>query len=129
MTIEEKILYHQIHPLKLLTDWSTGLVAIYLLWRHELIAALLLAFLPSILISWVLVRYAALECLRSSRFGGYIRQYMTRPIESLRFIGYGIMAAGGWFHLVGLVLFGLLVILFAWLNGKVFPRWQSVSPK
>jgi hypothetical protein len=76
-----------------------------------------------------LVRYAALERLKSSRFGGYLRRYMTRPIEALRFTGYGIMAAGGWFHLAGLILFGLSVILFAWLNGKVFPRWQPRDPK
>jgi len=31
MTNREKVLYHQIHPLKLLTDWSTGAVSFYLL--------------------------------------------------------------------------------------------------
>jgi len=40
ITIREKVLYHQIHPLKLFTDWSTGLVAVWLCWRHRLAEAL-----------------------------------------------------------------------------------------
>ena len=40
MTREEKLLYHQIHPLKLLTDWTAGFAALPLLWRHRLRAAL-----------------------------------------------------------------------------------------
>jgi len=43
MTLQEKVLYHQIHPLKLITDWGTGLAALYLFWQHALFGALLLA--------------------------------------------------------------------------------------
>jgi hypothetical protein len=45
----EKILYHQIHPLKLLTHWSASFAAFPLFWRHRVRAALLLISVPPIL--------------------------------------------------------------------------------
>jgi hypothetical protein len=34
MEFREKVLYHQIHPLTLLTDWGAGLVAIVTAWAR-----------------------------------------------------------------------------------------------
>ena len=31
MTLQEKSLHYQIHPARLLMDWGTGIVALYLL--------------------------------------------------------------------------------------------------
>lgn len=47
MSMEEKVLYHQIHPVKLLADWVPGLGSIYLMWRHQLAAMLLSTFIPA----------------------------------------------------------------------------------
>jgi hypothetical protein len=47
MTSVEKSLFHQIHPLKHVADWGTGLLALYPFWQHELLAAILIAFIPS----------------------------------------------------------------------------------
>ena len=121
MSMQEKALYHQVHPLKLFTDWSTGILALYPFWQNDLLVALLIAFLPSILISLLLVAFADLEKYRQSSFGKYIHQYMTRPVELLRLAGYAVMAAGAWIHLAWLIPAGLLVILLAWLNGLIFP--------
>jgi hypothetical protein len=54
--------------------------------------------------------------------GKYIHQYMTRPIEVMRFAGYALMAIGAWYHTVWLIPAGLLIILLAWLRGVVFPN-------
>jgi len=35
METREKVLYHQIHPAKLLTDWGTLPIALYLLWQRR----------------------------------------------------------------------------------------------
>ena len=43
MTQQEKYLYHQIQPLKLVTDWSTGLLALYFFWLHQIIANIIIA--------------------------------------------------------------------------------------
>jgi hypothetical protein len=122
MTFQEKTLYHQIHPLKLFTDWSTGIVALYPLWQHDLITALVIAVVPTVIISLLLVRFAHLERYEESRFGKYIGKYMTRAMEMLRFVGYGVMALGAWLHLVWLIPLGLLVIVLAWFRGVIFPH-------
>ena len=70
MTLEEKKIYSQIHPVKLLTDVVTGFGAVYLLWYHDLIAAVCLAFIPSTVVSLILIAKTDLEkykrvCLRN----------------------------------------------------------------
>jgi hypothetical protein len=117
MTPKEKILYHQIHPLKLLTDWVTGLFALYFFWHHQICAAVATALIPPVVVSWVLIKFSNLERQRASRFGQYIQRYMTRTMEALRLVGYIIMAAGAWYHALFFIGLGLLIILGAWLNG------------
>lgn len=121
MNFEEKSLYQQIHPLKLLTDWGTGIVALYLFWQHALITALLVAFVPSLLVSLWLIRCANLDKYKQSRFGQYVRQHMTRWMQALRLVGYGVMAMAAWYHHAWLMLLGLLAILLAWFRGVLFP--------
>ena len=122
MTREEKILYHQIHPLKLLTDCIAGFAALFLLWRHRLRAALLVTFVPPILASALIIRYVDLEPYKRSPFGRYVRLYMTREMEGVRFAGYLIMMLGAWHRGPRLISLGLLVILFGWFRGMLFPQ-------
>ena len=117
MTLIEKSLYHQIHPLKLFT---AGLIALHPFWRHYFLIALLTAFAPSMVVSFFLIRFADLEKYKQSGFGKYVREYMTRPIEAVRFLGYGIMSLGAWLHAGWLIPIGLLVIALAWLRGFLF---------
>ena len=122
MTLQEKILYHQIHPLKLFTDWSAGILALYPLWQNNLLPALLIAFIPPAIVSSILIRFANLERYRQSSFGKYVQQYMTRSVEAMRFAGYALMAIGAWYHVVWLIPAGLLVVILAWLRGVIFPK-------
>ena len=85
MTHGEKIFYHQIHPLKLLTDWAAGLAALPLLWRHRLREAVLVTFVPPILASVLVERYVDLEPYKRSAFGRYVELYMTREMQGVRF--------------------------------------------
>jgi len=117
MTREEKVLYHQIHPLKLLTDWTASFAALPLLWRHRLRAALLVTFVPSILI----IRYVELEPYRRSAFGGYVERYMTREMQGVRLAGCLIMSLGAWYRKPWSVPLGVLVVLFGWSCGILFP--------
>jgi hypothetical protein len=121
MTLQEKSLYHQIHPVKLFTDWSAGLIALYPFWRHNFVVALLIAFLPSIVVSLILIRFVNLEKQKKSSFGRYVRQYMTRSIETVRFVGFIIMAIGAWYHVVWVIVAGLMIIILTWLRGVLLP--------
>jgi hypothetical protein len=121
VTREEKILYHQIHPLKLLTDCTAGFAALPLLWRRRLRAALLVTLVPPILSSILIIRYVDLEPYKRSAFGRYVERYMTREMQGVRLAGYLIMSLGAWYRRPWSVPLGLLVVLFGWSRGILFP--------
>lgn len=123
MTRAEKILYHQIHPLKLAVDISSGLFTTYLMWVHySLWWTLLIAFLPSIVVSLLIIRFANLETYKNSKFGNYLRMYMTRIIEAIRLTGQIVMWAAAWMHLPWLIVIGFLIIVAGWMNGLFKPK-------
>ncbi len=119
MTLKEKALYNQIHPLKLSTDILAAVVSLYLFWLRQPVPALLLHFVPPIVASWLLIRYADLEPLKESAFGRYVGRTMTRMIEAIRLFGDLVMIFGAWRHDVMLLALGLLVIIGAWCNGLI----------
>jgi hypothetical protein len=126
MNLKEKVLYHQIHPVKLLTDISTAVFTLYLLWRHYLISAIFVAIIPSIIVTLIIIGTVELEKYKESAFGRYIKKYMTRAMELVRFAGYAVMAVGAWYHIAWMVPFGFSIILFGWLRGAVSPE-RSVA--
>ncbi len=121
LNLEDKALYHQIHPLKLAADWGSTPLALYWLWRHKLWAGLGVSLIPPVVASWAIMRFVNLEPYRQSAFGHYIRHYMTPPIQGLRLAGFGLLGFGAWVHRAWLIPAGLDVILLAWLRGIIFP--------
>jgi hypothetical protein len=121
VTAKEKVLYHQIHPLKLLADWGAGLLALYPFWRHAPLTAVLVALIPPGVASFLLLRFADLERYKDSAFGRYVGRYMTRQVEAVRFAGYVVAALGAWYHLPWLIPAGLAVTVLAWHRGVLFP--------
>jgi hypothetical protein len=117
MTRSEKILYHQIHPIKLGTDIFFGLSSLYFFWQHSLMLALVLHFAPPVLAPLLVISLADLEQQKNSTFGRYIKRMMTRRIEAIRFAGDIIMILGGWYRSYSLVIMGILIVLAAWLSG------------
>ncbi len=122
MNVQEKILYHQIHPIKLLADWVPGIGSIYLMWRHQLAATLLSTFIPAGLGSLYVIKTADLAPYRESRFGHYLKRYMTPHWEGVRFFGMVIMWIGGWRHSWRLIISGFLVVILGWANGLLIPK-------
>ena len=127
MHLQERILLHQVHPAKLAVDWGTGLGATWLLWDQRLVAALVVGFVPSILVSLYLIFRVDLTRYRDTPLGRYFLSPRTRPGDSLRLFGLVVMWAGGWYTSLPLVLAGLAVILFAWGKGLLAQKpGQSV---
>jgi len=122
LTTQEKVLYHQINPLKLATDISTAAVSAYLLARRELLLALLVMWIPSIVVTAVLVRFGDFSRTRDSRGGRYLRRYMTRGMQAVRFGGEGIVAVSAWFHAWALIPVGVLVIVWGWSGRALVER-------
>ena len=117
MDFTERVLYHQIHPLKLLTDWSTAFIAVALLWSHRLIAALIVGFVPAIVVSAALLRWADLEPYRASRFGRYVEGFMTRRVEMARLAGLLPLWLGAWYRQPLIVGVGVVWIVGCWMWG------------
>ncbi len=123
MNFQEKSLYHQIHPLKLATDIGASIPFLYLLWDHKLLLALLVGFVPSIVVSAAMMKWSPdLERIKRSRFGRYIRRSMTSAIEVIRLLSLVPMAYGAWLHQPGYIAFGLVILIAAWCNGLIWKR-------
>lgn len=120
MEFRERVLYHQIHPLKLTTDWLTGIGAAIFLWQHRLGPALLVGLVPPVLVSALLLRFADLTSYRSSRFGRYVARFMSGSVEAGRLFGLLVFWSGAWWHRSGLIATGVLMILACWLYGLWF---------
>lgn len=117
MERSERLLYHQIHPLKLFTDVATATAAAGMFWIHRPGLALLIGWVPSIAVSVALLRWADLEPYRTSAFGRYIRRFMTRRVEVARFAGLIPLWGGSWLRRPALIAAGAAWILACWLSG------------
>jgi hypothetical protein len=127
VTLAERVLYHQIHPAKLLVDWTAGLVAAGLLWRHHLIAAPVVGLLPPFVASALLLSGRFDQDLlryQASEFGRYVARHMTRAMEALRLVGLVVLWVGSWHRSLSLAALGVLIVLAAWVRG-----WWSPSAR
>jgi len=123
VTLEEKKIYSQIHPVKLLTDIVTGFGAVYLLWQHYVIFAVCLAFIPSTIVSLILIAKTDLEKYKDTPFGTYFRRNMaSKSSDWIRFAGFVVMLTGGWINMLWLAAAGFLIILFVWTKGLIFEK-------
>ncbi len=129
MNVIDKTLYHQIHPFKMVTDVVAAFTAVYLLWLHLIVVGLVVGFIPSLAISFFMIRTMEFEKQKQSKLGKYIKRYMGRGADTARSVGFVVMLTGGWFHLLWLVGLGFLVIIAAWVNGLVYKRQMPAETK
>ena len=115
----EKELYQQIHPAKLATDIASFVLSTYIIWIHQLILGILAGFIPAIVASVIVVRYVNLERYAASRLGKYVRKYMTRTMEAVRFVGLFVSWGGAWYHIWWIIGIGILTVILACLRGKI----------
>lgn len=117
MIVSERERYHQLHPAKLLVDWSTAALAGALLWWHRPWAALLLGFVPSIAITVLFLSGRLdhrLEAIQRRPLAQAIAPQLSADINALRFAGLAVSWAGCWFHQAWLVPVGVIVIAGGW---------------
>jgi hypothetical protein len=122
MKLKEKIFYHQIHLLKLAADIGCEPVSVYFLWGHNLVLGLTTHFIPPILSSLLLIRFADLEPYKNSKASAYLQRHRTRTVEAPQLTGDIVMGIGAWFHLPYLIAVGLGVVILAWCAGLARER-------
>jgi hypothetical protein len=122
MDLAERTLYHQIHPLKLATDIGVTPVALFFLWGHRPLAALVVGFVPPIVVSAAMIRWPPdLERRKASALGRYVGRYLTPAIEAIRLVTLGPMAYGAWKHEPAWIAIGVAILVVAWANGVIWP--------
>lgn len=117
MTRQERLLFHQLHPLKLLTDFTTSFASAWLLWEARWLEAAAVAFLPSFVVTGWLVARADLDGLQRSLMGRYVAEHMTRTATSIRIAGQLVMWVGAAVHVPWLLPLGLMTVIFGWVRG------------
>jgi hypothetical protein len=120
----DKILYHQIHPLKLGTDILSVVVSLYFFWEHQLLIALVLHIAPPIIASFLVISFADLERQRQSAFGRYVKRMVTHTVldEAIRLSGDIVMVFGAWYHSWVVIVLGFAIIVGSWLKGILKSR-------
>ena len=124
MNFRDKVLYHQIHPLKLGTDILASLVSLYFFWQHRLLIGFLLHLLPPFIASLVVICMVDLETQRQSTFGQYLKRMITHKIEAIRLSGDIVMVLGAWSRSPPLIGAGLAIVIAGWLSGIVKTQRQ-----
>ena|SRR5581483_10196192 len=119
MNFPEKRLYHQIHPIKLSIDIGTAIFTLYLFWLHYFLMALILHIFLPVIGSFLVISFFDLKKQKQSKFGRYIRKYMTGSVETIRLLGDIVTVFGAWYHNWIIIFLGIIIILAAWLNGKI----------
>jgi len=117
LTFRERVLYHQIHPAKLFADIATALVGIDLFWRHALAPGLIIALVPPLLVSAVLLQEGNLERYRSSPMGAYLRRFMPPWVQAVRLFGVALAFYASWHHVPAGIYGGLALVAVCWANG------------
>ena len=122
MLTREKLLYHQIHPLKLAVDVTTSVTSSWLLWRHHLWLGMIAGWVPSIVVTFAMVRWMDFTRQRDSAFGHYLARHMTRTAEGVRFAGQFGMWVGAWFHAFWAIGAGAAVVILGWTYSLLLDR-------
>ena len=121
MNTAEKVLYHQIHPLKLAVDITGGIASTVLVWQHALAFALAVGFIPSILVTAGMISTMDFEAQRDSALGHYIAKNMPPLAQGVRMLGQIGAWVGAWEHSPAGIAAGALVIIGGWTWALFLP--------
>jgi hypothetical protein len=117
MTLRDRERLHQLHPAKLLVDWSTAIAAGALFWRGRPAAALAAGFVPSIAVTLLFLSGRldnSLERIRRGPVAGAIAVQLSADVNTLRFGGLAAAWAGCFSHREWMIPAGLCVIAGGW---------------
>jgi hypothetical protein len=115
--MDERVLLHQVHPLKLVADISASVISNTLLWRHRLLAGLVTRYALPIAGSAVVLTFADVERLRGTPAGRYVLAHMPPSAVAVRLAGDVVMAVASWKRRPLLIALGLLIVAAGWSQG------------
>jgi len=119
MNRHDRIVLHQLHPLKLATDILVTVPSTLLIWQHRFAIGVLSAFVPAILVSLLLLQTSAfgprLTRLAATRWGAAGLLGMTDTMQCVRLVGLAVLWWGAWQHRWLTLVAGFAIVLGGWL--------------
>jgi hypothetical protein len=91
MRLADKVLVHQVHPLKIGADAMAAVVSDILLWTARPKTALAVKIVLPVAGSLVVFGIANLDALASTRQGAYALQHMPNSAQAVRLAGDALM--------------------------------------
>ena len=118
MRLDERVLVHQVHPVKLGADLTASVVSNTMLWRGGGVGR---AFVVRYAIggagSAAVLALADLDALARTRRGRYVRAHMPPQAQAVRLAGDFVMAFGARRRSRTLLVAGALVVVAGWCHG------------
>ncbi|HTI42973.1 MAG TPA: hypothetical protein VL693_14195 [Vicinamibacterales bacterium] len=132
MTLREKLLYQQLHPMTLGADASALLIAAVLLWQQHLLRALVVATALPLGASIVVLSSTAEETWARLRSGRHERVAVTAAIVCIRIAAMFLFWTAAWYRSVTLCAAALGAGALTWTDihpvrqrVDVHARWAS----
>jgi hypothetical protein len=117
--MDDRVLLHQVHPLKLAADISASLISNTLLWRHRPVAGIVTRLALPIAGSAIVLSAVDVERLRETTAGRYVLANMSPAAMAVRLGGDVLMALGSWYRRPRWIGLGLLLVAAGWSEGLV----------
>jgi hypothetical protein len=117
--MDDRVLLHQVHPLKLAADVSASVISNTLLWRHRPLAGIVTRLALPIAGSAIVLTAADVERLRGTAVGRYVLANMSTAAVAVRLAGDMVMALGSWYRRPRWIALGLLIVAAGWSQGLV----------
>jgi hypothetical protein len=121
MRLADKVLVHQVHPVKIGADVTAAVVSNVLLWRARPKTALAVRVLLPVAGSLAVLGLADLDTLAATRRGQYVLRHMPLSAQAVRLAGDAVMALGARRHRLALLAGGAAIIAAGWSH----PRWPG----
>ena len=115
--LNERVVLHQVHPVKLGFDVTASVVSNVLLWRHCPRAGLAMRLGLPVIGSAAVLRWADIDLLREHPMGRYVLENMTPAAQAVRLGGDALMACGSWRRNAPMIVSGAVVIAVGWSRG------------
>jgi hypothetical protein len=112
----DRYLLHQVHAAKLGTDITAGIVSTVLMWRRRIVPALVIAHVPAVTAS-VLVMRRDLSGLRDTRRGQYVLAHMPPAAQAVRLLGQIVAWWAAYRHRPGGIVVGAVIVVSGWAFG------------
>ena len=112
--MDDRVLLHQVHPVKLAADISASLISNALLWRHRPVAGIVTRYALPVIGSAIVLSFADVERLRGTAAGRYVLANMSPGAMAVRLGGDVVMAVGSWYRRPPLIALGLLIVAAGW---------------